>query len=254
MESLSIIIPCYNSEDKISRLLPEIFKAVSGYNYEIIMVNDGSTDNTWNEIKKSSDLFPEVKGICLKSNSGQQNAVFAGIFYSSGSYIITMDDDLEHNPAAIPLLIKKAEEGFDLVYAVSRKKYSVLRKAGSFAHDLFFYAAFRKPLKLKITSFRIIGRDLAERIKRTDKYFIYISAVALAFKPDVTYIRTDSVSVSGSRYSIKKLAVLFAKLVLNYSLPGAFYRFLDRHIFPDNIHAREKILLSAEYFCGDFNR
>ena len=254
MESLSIIIPCYNSGNKINILIPEILKTLSGLNFEIILVNDGSTDNTWEEIKKSSDLFTEVKGISLRQNSGQQNAVFAGIYFSSGSYIITMDDDLEHNPEVIPDLIKKADEGFDLVYAVSRKKYSFFRRAGSFAHDIFFYTVFRKPLKLKITSFRIMKRKLAEKIKAADKHFIYISAIALRFKPHVTYIETAPVSVSESRYRIKTLIILFTRLALNYCFPDFFYSFIHKHLFSGRNNAKEKILDSAVEFCGDFNK
>ena len=252
MESLSIIIPCYNSENKIEILLPEILKAAAGYNYEIVFINDGSTDNTWAEIKKASELFPEVKGISLKSNSGQQNALFAGICYSSGSYVITMDDDMEHNPEIIPQLINKAEEGFDLVYAVNSKKYSFLRKAGSFVHDLFFYAAFRKPFNLKITSFRVIGKNLIDKIKLTDRHFIYISAIALSFNPEVTCIKIPEVSVSGSRYSIRNLFILFSKLVLNYTFPEPFYSFINNHLFPEKRPAREKILKSVSDLCGEF--
>ncbi len=133
MEYLSIVIPTFNSKGLLFSLTKKITDSVGHLHYEIIFVNDASTDDTWEEIKSLSVCYKTVKGINLKNNMGQQNAVFAGLLYSSGNYIITMDDDLEHDPENIPLLLKKAEEGFDLVYAVNSKKYFVFQESRFFS-------------------------------------------------------------------------------------------------------------------------
>ena len=248
MEYLSIVIPTFNSRGKLYNLTEKITDALSALEYEIIFVNDASTDDTWSDIESLSEKYSTVKGISLEKNMGQQNAVFAGLYYSKGSFVVTMDDDLEHNPDNIPLLIEKAKEGFDLVYAVCRKQYTLFRKAGSFLHDLFFYAAFRKPFRLKITSFRIINRSLTDKILSTEKIFIYISAVALSFKPSASYISTDAVHVSESRYGKYKLIKLFLNLALNYSFPDFLINIFSRRKGPvSNI-----ILNSVNKKCGIF--
>ena len=251
MESVSIVIPCFNSKGRLKLIASEIIKICSLIDFEIIFVNDGSSDSTWNEIENLSESDSRIKGISLSENMGQQNAVFAGLMYSSGDYVITMDDDMQHDPEIIPVLIAEIRKNYDIVYAVNRKKYSFFRKAGSFAHDIFFYTAFRKPLKLKITSFRIMKKSLVDKILKTDKKFIYISAIALSFKPEASYINTDTVTVSESRYSIGKLIFLFSRLVFYYGFPRFIYR-LSELLFSNKKSAGDIIEKSIDKNCGRF--
>ncbi len=251
MEYLSIVIPCHNSSDKLFPLEEKIRNVMNTRDFEIIFVDDGSRDNTWENISKLSSSSEAVKGIKLGSNLGQQNAVFAGLCFCSGDFAVTMDDDMEHNPEAIPELMERIKKGYDLVYAVSTKKYSLLRKTGSFLHDLMFYFAFRKPFSLKITSFRIIKKDLVNRIIKTRKRYIYISAIALSMKPETDFILTDPVKVSGSRYTLRKLVMLYLSLVINYGLPGFLYRSFLKNLFYSNKETREIISGYIETSCGN---
>lgn len=114
MIDFSIIIPFYNEEKNVELLYNEIISSVEG-NYEIIMIDDGSTDNTWQEIKQIAYKDEKVKGIRFNRNYGQTNAIKAGIKNSSGKIIITMDGDLQNDPKDIPRLLKKLNEGYDVV-------------------------------------------------------------------------------------------------------------------------------------------
>ena len=235
---ISIVIPCHNSGEKIIPLITRISEVLADYTYEIIPVDDGSTDNTWSCIFGEAKDKKSVRGIKLSENTGQQTATFAGLCMCRGKWIITMDDDFEHNPEDIINLLREGEKGYDIVYAERTGNFSFLRRTGSFARDIFFYAAFRKPLALKIGSFRIISEKLADKIMRTKKSFIYISAIALKFNPRAGSVKTAHAEKSPSRYSVIKLIMLLIKLMIYYSLPEPFYH--AGNFFRKNLRIRGK--------------
>ena len=110
---LSIVVPLYNEQDNVVLLTTKIHESLQGYSYQIVYVDDFSTDNTRNVVKEMND--PLVHLIELKKNYGQSLALAAGIDYAEGEYIITMDGDLQNDPADIPKLLVKLDEGYDLV-------------------------------------------------------------------------------------------------------------------------------------------
>jgi glycosyltransferase involved in cell wall biosynthesis len=115
MLRLSIILPIYNEEYGIPELFQEIQKALTDFEYEIIAVNDGSKDNSFNVLKSFAQKDNKIKVINLKRNYGQTAAINAGIQSSTGGIIILMDSDLENLPTDIPMLIDKLNEGYDVV-------------------------------------------------------------------------------------------------------------------------------------------
>lgn len=114
-KSLSIVLPIYNEAQGINLLFEKLYEAVKNYDYEIIAVNDGSRDNSWEELKKVAEVNSKIKLINFKRNFGQTAAINAGVQSSNGDIIILIDSDLENDPADIPLLITKMDEGFDVV-------------------------------------------------------------------------------------------------------------------------------------------
>lgn len=129
---LSIVVSVFNEEDNILPLVESIQNALASYNYELIYVDDGSTDNTVNIVKSANDS--RVKLIELKKNYGQSSALAAGIDYASGDYVITMDGDLQNDPTDIPHMVRLAEEeNWDVVAGIraNRKDGFVLRKLPS---------------------------------------------------------------------------------------------------------------------------
>lgn len=118
---ISVVVTVYNEEANIQPLVNQIAAAMKGFDYEIVYVDDGSKDKTVRNIKALND--PHIKLVELKKNYGQCPALKAGIDYASGDYIVTMDGDLQNDPADIPMMLEEAITGdFDLVAGIREKR------------------------------------------------------------------------------------------------------------------------------------
>lgn len=128
---ISVIIPLYNEEESLPELyswIARVMKA-NGYSYEVIFVNDGSTDNSWKVIEDLSKKAEEVKGIKFRRNYGKSPALYCGFKEAKGDVVITMDADLQDSPDEIPGLYKMiTEDGYDLVSGYKQKRYDPLSK------------------------------------------------------------------------------------------------------------------------------
>lgn len=122
-KALSIIIPVFNSEDILAELVERLVRILPGLcqAYEIILVNDGSLDGSWQVIQHLCAEFPMLRGINLMRNYGQHNALLCGIRTAQHDIIVTMDDDLQHPPDEIHKLLEKLAEGYDVVYGTPFK-------------------------------------------------------------------------------------------------------------------------------------
>ncbi len=122
---ISIVSPEYKGELMVDALVSRIKQALSPITeaFEIILVNDASPDNTWEEIRRQCAGDKRVKGINLSRNFGENYAITAGLRYAKGDYIVVMDCDLQNRPEDIPLLYAKAMEGYDIVYARRMQKH-----------------------------------------------------------------------------------------------------------------------------------
>lgn len=121
--NLSIVVPVYKGESFIEPLVTQLNKTLPAFskNYEIILVNDGSPDNSWPLIQDLTRTYECVRGICMMRNYGQHNATLCGVRAARYEVVVTMDQDLQHLPSEIPLLLAKLEEGYDVVYGAPRK-------------------------------------------------------------------------------------------------------------------------------------
>ncbi len=119
---ISIVSPAYNEEKNISRMISEVVGVMKSltlrYDYEYILVDDGSGDGTWNEIVKEAKKNKKIKGLSLSRNFGQQLALTAGIDRASGAVVIYCDSDLQHPPQLFPKLIEKWEKGAKVVHTL----------------------------------------------------------------------------------------------------------------------------------------
>ncbi len=122
-ESISAVIPVYNSQESLAPLVERLTYVLAEIapDHEIILVDDGSRDTSWQVIQQLSANHPRVTGIKLMRNYGQHNALLAGIRQSRFPIIVTLDDDLQHPPEELPKLITKLDEGFDVVYGTPQK-------------------------------------------------------------------------------------------------------------------------------------
>ncbi|MEL7148194.1 MAG: glycosyltransferase, partial [Bacteroidota bacterium] len=104
---LSLVITVYNEEDNIAPMIEQVAKALDGWDYELIFVDDGSSDRTRSNIEQHAN--EHVKMVVLNKNYGQTTAMAAGIDHATGEYIVTLDGDLQNDPADIPAMVKKLE-------------------------------------------------------------------------------------------------------------------------------------------------
>lgn len=128
---ISVVIPLYNEEESLPELQAWIERVMNenGFSYEIIFVNDGSTDNSWNVIEDFSKKHDNIKGIKFRRNYGKSPALFCGFEKAEGDVVITMDADLQDSPDEIPELYRMiTEDGYDLVSGWKQKRYDPLSK------------------------------------------------------------------------------------------------------------------------------
>jgi polyisoprenyl-phosphate glycosyltransferase len=117
---ISIVIPCYNEEGNVKLIYDSVSSVLSEYNTEIVFVDDNSKDHSLSIIQKLAEEHPNVKYVSFSRNFGHQSALRAGLEYSTGDCVISMDGDMQHPPELLPQLIKKWEEGYDIVYTMRK--------------------------------------------------------------------------------------------------------------------------------------
>ena len=122
---VSIVVPCYNSEHTIEKLVDlcmEEFDRMEGYECEMVLVNDYSRDHTFEAIRRAAAKYPNVIGVNLAKNFGQHAALMAAFHYVSGELVVGMDDDLQNHPSQIRQFLEKEKEGYDVVFGVFRQR------------------------------------------------------------------------------------------------------------------------------------
>lgn len=177
---LSVVIPVYNSESIVLELhkrLTSVLRTINT-NYEIILVNDGSPDNSWEKIKSIATFDHRVKAISLRRNFGYDNALMAGLNFVSYSYVVIMDDDLQHAPEDIPQLLSEIEKGYDVVYGnFPVKKQSLVKNMGSWLVGKMAQLILNKPAYLQISSYKILHKDIVDGIVQYDGPYPYIDGL-----------------------------------------------------------------------------
>ena len=221
MMKLSIIIPVYNSSKILEKLITEINSNLSEKfenDYEIILVNDSSKDNSWVIIKKISKVFNFVKGINLNDNIGQHGAIFVGLKYSIGKRIIIMDDDLQHPPQSL-ISIYQQLDLYDACYTLYLKRKHVYWKIFvSSVNNFFSSFIFNKPFKIYTSSMKGIRSDVKDRFMDHNPKVPFIDSLILKEAKKITNINVNHQERfdGKSNYDVKKLFVLWFDMIENY--------------------------------------
>lgn len=180
---ISVVIPVYKS----ASMLPAVVDAIRDVlnreapaSFEIVLVNDASPDESWNVIRQLAAQDGRVKGISLRRNAGQHNAIMAGLSVAGGTYIVLMDDDLQHPPAAIPQLIFELKAGSDVCYtSYIDRQHALWKKIGSAFNDRVASFLLKKPKGLYLSSFKAMRYEIAREMLKYDGPFAYIDALIL---------------------------------------------------------------------------
>ena len=125
---ISIVVPLYNEEESLSELVDQIKKSLPYRSFELIFVDDGSNDSSWDVIEQLVEVNSEVKGVSLGVNQGKSYALQAGFNEVKGQYVVTMDADLQDDPAEIEQMICSLESGYDLVSGWKKKRFDPISK------------------------------------------------------------------------------------------------------------------------------
>lgn len=209
---ISFVIPCYYSEKTIRKeveAVMEQFKMRDGYECEFILVNDGSKDGTFSEIKALCEKYPNVKGINLMRGFGQHNAQMAGLNYAKGEYILGMDDDMQTHPSQVFKLIDKAQEGYDVVYGeYPKSKNGFFKKLSSQFNKFTSRVMLDMPKEIVATNFWIISRKVRDEVIKYSSFNPVLDAIFY----QVTH-NFGSVEVEHHKRESGKSGYTFRKLV-----------------------------------------
>lgn len=173
MDLLSIVVPCYNEEESVKLFLSEIQSILADYNFEVIFVNDGSSDNTLDVIKDLADSNSNVKYISFSRNFGKESAIYAGLSNANGDLVCLIDADLQHPPSLIPEMIESICSGeADVVAARRTSRKGESRVKSIFSH--MFYKVFNRVSQITLvegaTDFRVMKRIVVDAVLDLPEY------------------------------------------------------------------------------------
>ena len=222
MQNATVIIPVYNGEEtiiplteRLIKVLPELFS-----DYEIILVDDCSPDGSWKVAKSLQEKYPSVvRAIHLSRNFGQHNATLCGIREARYEICITMDDDLQHPPEQLPLLIEELDKGYDVVYAVPKKlPHSWWRNLGSKLTKIILGKIMGIPIR-EIGAFRVFRTNLREAFKDYRSPEVYIDPLLSWGSRNFShvYVEEDKREIGESNYSLSKLIKASLLILTGYS-------------------------------------
>jgi len=256
---ISVVVPVYKSSDTLPLLVDEVGKVLPNLTdeYELVLVNDGSPDQSWQVISELVGVHAWVRGIDLMRNYGQHNATLCGVREARYEVIVIMDDDLQNPPREIPKLLEKLEEGYDVVYGVARKRQQVwwkslasviVKRAIAYVmglrtvRDIGAFKAFRADLRKSFENFR--GPDVLvdvllswgttrfstvpvdeepRAVGKSNYNFLKLIKVSLLVLTSYTTIPLRFASIVGFLFTLFGLGVLTYVLVTYFvagSIPG----------------------------------
>ncbi len=216
-EKISVVIPCFNSEKLIAELVyaaETLIKEDGRYEYEMILVNDGSKDGTWNILKDLAEKNSRIISINLAKNFGQHNALMAAYRCVTGDIIVGMDDDGEHDPADMFCLINElVDQKYDYVCASYRgnKKKSIFRNFGTMVNNRMSEILIGKPEDFMFSSYYAVRRFVIDQIITCQNPYPYIAGLVLQAAGSLGMVELEKHErrYGHSGYNIKKLLRLW---------------------------------------------
>jgi len=222
MKSITIVIPVYNGSSTIFNLVRTVLTELNRLDVEIVLINDGSRDNSEIICHQICQTFSNVKFLNLRKNFGEHNAVMCGLNYATHEYVAIIDDDFQNPPSEITKLLNTAlESDYDVVYSYyTKKKHTFLRNLGSKFNNLVATWLLNKPQNLYLSSFKLIKLDLVKEIIKYSGPFPYIDGLILRLTRNIGTVLVDhNERLEGkSNYTISKLASLYFNMFINFSV------------------------------------
>lgn len=221
---ISFVIPCYRSEKTLPVVVGEIkekMQLMSNYDYEIVLVNDCSPDNTFGVIRQLCADNKNIIGINHAKNFGQHAALMAGFHFASGDIVVCLDDDGQTPANEVDKLIEKIEEGYDAVYAeYEHKQHSGFRNWGSHLNKKMTEVMLGKPKELYVSSYFAVRRFIVEEMLNYTGAYPYVIGLVLRSTKNICNVsvkhRERMEGTSG--YNLKKLLALWMNGFTSFSI------------------------------------
>ena len=215
-ELLSVVVPLYNEQYNVLLLTQKIHESLVGYQYEIIYIDDFSTDQTKKVVNDLADN--QVHLIALKKNYGQSLALAAGIDYASGTYIITMDGDLQNDPSDIPSMLKEAiDGGYDLVTGIRQKrKDSLLKKIPSKIANFLVRRVTKLDIKDNGCALKVFHKDVAKDLNLYGEMHRFITLLAFLEGAQIKQVpvKHHARHAGVSKYGLERVFKVIADMML----------------------------------------
>ncbi len=218
------MVPLCNEEGNVALLIEEVRRAVEsiGVSYEIVFVDDGSTDGTWSLVKEIGADDQHIRGLSLSRNFGHQNAIFAGLNHASGEVVITMDGDLQHPPELLPEMYKEWENGNHVVETrrIESEDVSFFKKTTS----RWFYKIFSflsgMPMAEGTSDFRLMDRMVVDTVIEMRDAALFLRGIAywVGFKKTTLPYQARSRHSGTTKYSLMRMIKFAISSMLSFSL------------------------------------
>ena len=211
---ISFVIPCYRSEKTLTGVIDEIKTTMVeiGHEYEIILVNDCSPDNTFELIKKLASENDNILGIDLAKNFGQHCALMAGMRHTNGDVVVCLDDDGQTPANEVGKLLGKLDEGYDVCYAsYGKKQHSGFRNFGSKINELMTRIMLGKPKQLQVSSYFAVKRFVVDDMLKYEHSYAYVIGLVLRATKNVANVEVNhrARTEGTSGYTLAKLFSLW---------------------------------------------
>lgn len=221
-KTLSIVLPSYNEEQMIEKTTETITDLMEqeGISFELIFVNDGSKDGTWEEILKQKDINPHVKGVCFSRNFGKEAAISAGMDQAAGACVAVMDCDLQHPPETLVTMYRLWESGFQVIEGIkaSRGKESLIYKM--FAKTFYKIISNATGIDMsRASDFKLLDRQVVDEYLRLPERNVFFRALSSWVGFKTTYVEFDvqQRTAGKSKWSFKSLARYAVNNITSFS-------------------------------------
>jgi glycosyltransferase involved in cell wall biosynthesis len=225
-QELSIVIPVYKGETLIEPLVVQLVTTLPTFAkaYEIILVNDGSPDDSWSRIQSLKSKYQEVRGIRLRRNYGQHNATLCGVRAARYGIVVTMDQDLQHPPAEIPLLLQKLDEGYDVVYGMPRRlPQGLIRNLMTASMKWVLAKVIGLPAVRNVSAFRAFRTELREAFANFQGPSVILDVLLSWGTTRFTSVPVNILQADGTNYSFRMLLRAAMLILIGFStLPLRF--------------------------------
>jgi len=224
VKRLSVLIPVYNSERTIAPLAEHCIQILQPHfdTLEIILVNDGSADNSHAAALSLSTRYPDIiKYIRLAKNFGEHNAVMCGLGFVTGDCVAIIDDDFQNPPAEILKLVNELRKGYDAVYSYyTEKKHGLFRNLGSVFNDIFATFLLRKPRGFYLSSFKVLNAFLIQTVVQYKGPFPYLDGIIWRSTTAISRVlcQNDERKDGQSQYTFTRLVHLWLNMFTGFSI------------------------------------